>query len=192
MKRILILTAVLVFIAGMSGSALAKRGSGFGAGRMDGPGRLGHDGFGGRSNILSCQKELGLSEDQVAKIQNINFAHQNLMVDFKADLEKAHLKMRQARQTDDATKTSILAIAKDINAIKGKLAEARINHQFDLKAVLSPEQLEKWKQHRMESRGKRGPGMDQRRDGFRRGLVDSDKRPFRGEMRRDGSRIRGI
>jgi len=189
MKKILILTAVMIFIAGMTGLAMAQHGHGFGDRKMDGPGHFGRDGFGGGCNIMGCQKELELSDDQMVKIKEINFAHQNIMIDLKANLEKAHLKMRQTKQADDASKASVLAIAKELNAIKGKMAEAKINHQFDVKAVLTADQLEKWNKCQRECRGKCGPGMGMGMgpEGHPGGFFDPANCPKHGEMPRDGS-----
>lgn len=195
MKRILILTAVLVFIAGLSGSALAQPGQGCSPGKMGGHGRFGHDGFDRGCNILSCQKQLELTDDQMAKIKEINFAHQNVMIDLKADLEKAQLKMRQTQMADEATKAGVLAVAKEINAIKGKMAEARISHRFDLKAVLNADQLKKWKECKAQCQGKCGPGMGmgmgQGPAGAPGAPMDPANCPRHGDMKRDGSCMQG-
>lgn len=144
MKRILILTGIMVFVAVMSTAAYAQHGHGMKAPRGDGHGMWDRGGKMGHCSILGCQKELELTDDQMTKIKDFNFAHQNAMIDFKADLKKAQLKMKQAAHSDNPNKADVLAATKEINAIKGQIAEARVNHRFEIRAVLTAEQLEKW------------------------------------------------
>lgn len=158
MKRILILIAVLVFVAGLTTAALAQHGQGMKAPRAGARGHFDKGGFGGHCGILGCQQELGLTDDQTAKIKELSFAHQNAMIDLKAELKKAQLKMKQDIHAEGATKSDALAAAREINAIKGKISEAQIGHKFDLKGVLNKEQLEKWTQCQMQCGGKCGPG----------------------------------
>ena len=157
MKRILILIGILVFVAGMNTAILAQHGHGMMAPRPDGPGQCDRGDKMGNCSILGCQKELELTDDQMAKIKAIDFAHQTAMIDLRASLEKAQLKKRQAAHADNPTKTDVLVATKEVNDIKGRIAETRVNHRFDLKAVLTAEQLEKWKGCQKQCAGKCGP-----------------------------------
>ena len=123
-----------------------------------GPGGHG-EGMGGGCNLIDCKEVLKLTDDQIAKIKDLNFAHKNQMIDFDAALEKAQLAMRHGMQADSPDKAKVLAAAKEVNAIKGQIAEAKINHQFALTGVLNAEQLKKWKDCKMECRQSCGPGM---------------------------------
>lgn len=126
----------------MGGDRWPGRGMGRGmmAGRGDdddmGPG------MGMCCNLLDC-KDLNLTKEQVKKIQDINFAHRNAMIDQKAALEKAQLKMGEEMKSDSPDKARALAAVKEINGVKAQMAEARITHMFALRGVLTAEQLEK-------------------------------------------------
>lgn len=159
MKRILILTAILVFVAGMNTAILAQHGHGMMAPKADdGPGQWARGGKMGHCSILGCQKELELTDDQLAKIEDLKFAHQNAMIDLRAGLKKAELKMKQEAHADNPSKAAILTATKEITDIKGRIAEARVNHRFDLRAVLTAEQLEKWKDCQKQCVGDCGRG----------------------------------
>ncbi len=158
MKRILILTGILIFVAGMNTAVFAQRGHGMMAPKADGHGQWDKGGMMGHGPILGCQKELELTDDQVAKIKDFSFAHQNAMIDLRADLKKAQLKMKQEAHVDNPSKAAVLAGTKEINVIKGRIAEARVNHRFDVRAVLTAEQLDKWKDCQKNFAGKHGRG----------------------------------
>jgi len=188
MKRILILTAAAVFVMGTA-AALAQPGPGMGHG--DGPG--GHDcmmhgkmGHGqGGCNILTCA-ELELTDDQKEKIRDLMFTHRQEMIDLKASLEKAQLNMHHEMQSDSPDKAKVLAAAKEANTIKGQMAEAKINHRFALRDILTAEQLEKWENCRGKCGGRRDMGMHR---GCRPGMGAGGTGNM--DRRRDGSCVKG-
>jgi Spy/CpxP family protein refolding chaperone len=118
-------------------------------------------GMGMCCNLLHC-KDLNLTKEQIQKIKDINFVHRSAMIDMKAALEKAQLRMREQMSADSPDKAKALAAAREINTVKGQMAEARINHIFSLKGVLTAEQLEKVKACRAGGMCGQGPmGMGQ-------------------------------
>jgi hypothetical protein len=80
------------------------------------------------------------------------------MIDLGADLKKAQLNMKQVAHGDNPVREDVLAAAAEINSIKGQMAAAKIEHKFNLKDVLTKEQLEKWKKCQKQCSGKCGPG----------------------------------
>jgi Spy/CpxP family protein refolding chaperone len=119
-------------------------GMGMGKGMgMRGRGMMGRGGFG------ACAKELNLTDEQKAKIEDLNFANRNAMIDLRASMQKAHLKMQHEMMADTPDKARMLAASKEVNAIQGQIADARINHLFALRAVLTPEQVKKFKECHM-------------------------------------------
>jgi hypothetical protein len=56
--------------------------------------------------------------------------------------------MHREMMADTPDKARLLSASKEVNAIHGQIADARINHLFALRAVLTPEQLKKWKEFR--------------------------------------------
>lgn len=145
MKRILILTACFLLVAT---SMLLAQGEPQSCSKgMQAPGGMSMMGCckgdaGGGCDILKC-KELNLTKDQMAKAEAINFTHRKAMIDLKASLEKARLSMHHEMNGSSPDRAKVLAAAKEVNAIEAKMDEARINHQFDMRALLTPEQLEK-------------------------------------------------
>jgi Spy/CpxP family protein refolding chaperone len=164
MKRTLVFLAMLIFIAipvamgqtpdpaqttsgrgpaGMMGMGM-HRGQDMGMGKGMGMGMRGR-GMMGRGGFGACAKELNLTDDQKAKIEDLNFANRNAMIDLRASMQKAHLKMQHEMMADTPDKARMLAASKEVNAIQGQIADARINHLFAMRAILTPDQLKKWK-----------------------------------------------
>ncbi len=207
MKKILIFTAIAVLAAGLTSVVLAQRGAGMNGDRPNGWfGSERGGGMGGQFGMLACKDSLGLSDAQMTKIKEVNFTHQNAMIDLRASLKKAELKMKQLAQTGTAGKAEMLAASKEITAAKGKIAEARINHMFDLKSVLTKDQLEKWQKCRMGCNSNCGRGMGHFGDGSGMGKGrfgghpgmgnpnaphDPDNCPMKGDGPRDGSGRQG-
>ncbi|MDD4052201.1 MAG: Spy/CpxP family protein refolding chaperone [candidate division Zixibacteria bacterium] len=131
----------------MMGMKCGDMGSGKGMGRGMMRGHGDDDmgpGMGMCCNLLDC-KGLDLTKEQIQKIKDIMFAHKNAMIDLKAALEKAQLRMGQVMKSDSPDKAKALAAAREVNAAKGQMAEARITHMFNMRGVLTAEQLEKVK-----------------------------------------------
>jgi len=171
-----------MMMGGKCGGPMGGHMGGMMPGMMDGGGR-GH-GPRGECNMLGC-KALDLTDDQIAKIKDLNFAHRNKMIDLRASLEKAQLKMRHEMRADSPNKTAVLAAAKQVNAIKGQMAEERINNRFDLRGVLTADQLKKWDDQRGNCCGGFGRGMGPG-SGMGQGFGHGDM-----QRKRDGSCIQG-
>lgn len=143
---------------GMMGPGMGMGCQGGGGGAM--MGRCGDDDDccgGGGCNPLDC-KELNLTKEQTAKIKDLMFTNRTAMIDLKASMEKACLNMCREIQSPTPDRAKALATAREINAIKGKMQEARINNRFDIRGVLTPEQLGKYMSCQSECSPGKGMG----------------------------------
>ncbi|MCP4566349.1 MAG: periplasmic heavy metal sensor [FCB group bacterium] len=152
MKKIIVLAMIAVFIA--APAVMAQVGPMFGQrGGHPGMGQRGFDGGErGMFDLRNCRKELDLSDDQMEKMETIRFEHQNQMIDIRADLKKAQLAKRHEMHSDNPDKNKILLIVKEVSDIKAKMAEMLVNHRFDMRDLLTQEQIDKLKECRMECR----------------------------------------
>jgi Spy/CpxP family protein refolding chaperone len=179
MKRTLILTSLAVLVAVMTTAAMAQPGPGgcghpmMGRGHGDGQMHQGKMAGHGRMErglgVLTMADELGLTDQQIDKIKELSFAHQNTMIDMRAELKKAQLILREEMAADNPDKVSALAAARNVNAIEGKIEEARISHRFEMHDILTAEQLDKLKELRQDRPGRRGPDDRPDRERPRRG-----------------------
>lgn len=151
MRRIIIISALALLVSASIATA------GFRGQR--GPDGRGQDGGRGmrQGNVLAQANELGLTDDQVEKIKDLSYTHRAAMIDFRSQLEKARLEMHHEMQSDNPSQEKVLALTRQMNDIKGQMAEASTRHRFDVRGLLTAEQLDKLKT--LQGPGRGGPGM---------------------------------
>lgn len=120
---------------------------------MPGMGGQHHSGMGrgmmecGQGNCCTSPemaKELGLSEDQVKKIDALALKHRTEMIKMTADLKIAHLEM-QDLMGSSASDSDIKSKAKAVSALRQKIEDAQLTHMLDCRKLLTAEQQKKMK-----------------------------------------------
>ncbi len=93
-----------------------------------------------------------LSKDQVDKMREIKTRYRQETRDLRYELEQKQLEMRKLftdPKTDDAT---LLAKAKELNAVELKLMDKMAEMKIERRKVFTPEQLQKLDRPRMGGR----------------------------------------
>ena len=178
MKRLTLFAALFIFL-----SAAVAQAQMWDCGRPSGPGMRHHDrgpGHGpgdGGFGLLQCKDELNLTDEQEAKIKDINYDFQKGMIDMKAEMQKVRLDKQHEMRLDNPDKGKVLLLTKELNNIRGKMSEARVEHRFALRDVLTKEQIDKLNECRAQchKRDGRGPRFDS---------PDDDARPGKGSRGR--------
>ena len=170
MKRKIIYAVIGVFVIGMIGSvnADAQRGK--------------------RRGMRGGMAALELTDEQKEKMSDLRSAHQKAMVDLRAAHQKARIDLGEVRKQDNPSASDIQAKVDAVTAAQGKIMAREIQHNIDVKNLLTAEQKEKLGERRrggrMEFRGRGGPGFRGRGGpGFRGrgpGFRDDDGPRFRG------------
>ncbi|RKZ08983.1 hypothetical protein DRQ05_00530 [bacterium] len=86
---------------------------------------------------------LNLNEDQKAKIAELKVNHQMDVVEPRAKVKKLNLMLRQELMKAEPSRKNIDSILGKIGDVKALLAKKKIDHLFELKKVLTPEQWKK-------------------------------------------------
>jgi Spy/CpxP family protein refolding chaperone len=170
MKRIIIFLIVVLF----AGTAVAQM-HGHGKGQMGKPGKAGFsncdrgDRFGKAhrpGNILRHAEALELTDQQIDKIKSMQLSNQEAMIDLRADLKKLELRLRSEMHSDSPDKNSVMSINAEIAKLKGQISEMRLSHFFELREILTADQVKKFGELKFEDRpmsqGKGAHGMRQR------------------------------
>lgn len=177
------------FCLAFSGLTLAQGRMGPGPGAMGpgpGPGgpdrppmeRLFHDGHFGRWwNDPHLSQQLGLSDEQKHKMDDIFLQHRLKLIDLDAALEKQQVMLRPMLEADQPDEAKVLAQIDAIAQARAELEKANARMLFDIRKTLTPDQWKKLKAMREE----RGP-MD-----MRRGPGDHSGMRDRGEWGHRGS-----
>lgn len=106
-------------------------------------------------------EKLNLTEEQENKISDLRTSHQKKMADYKAELEKAKIDMRDIRESSDISRNDMIAVVEKLNDIKNRMAIERTNHRMDVYELLNDEQKEIWKEQR-QFKDRHGSGFRSR------------------------------
>jgi protein CpxP len=133
------------------GAACRGGGHAFGMARHD------MSGYGGMTshvlrNLLKHQQDLGLTDDQVTKLKVLALDQDRARIRAHADVQVAERELR-ALVADEKTELSVIeAKVKERESFEAKLSFMGIKAKRDLYAVLNPEQREKQKALRNQTR----------------------------------------
>ena len=125
---------------------------------------------------------LELTDEQKEKMSDLRSAHQKAMIDLRAAHAKARIDLGEIRKQDNPSASDIQAKVDAVTAAQGKIMAREIQHNIDVRNLLTAEQKEKLGEMRRGGRGgpgfrgRGGPGFRGRGPGFR----DTDGPRFRG------------
>ena len=117
-------------------------------------------------------KALDLTEAQRGKLEDMHLSRAKEMARLRADLQIARIDLRATMKQDDPNRAEVKKRVAQVNGVRSKMLERRVDHTLSLKKILSKEQLEKLehmkrKGHRMRRPGPHhGGGPPQRHRGW--------------------------
>jgi protein CpxP len=140
---LVLLSAVAVGATMVSGNAWADRGGDRG-GRCACSGRDGGwEGHGHRGHRLA--KALGLSKEQTEQVKAIFLKHRDGIAPLRKEMVSERRELRNLIQADKPDEAAIREQVKKIAATGGDLAVRRAKMAQEVRAVLTPEQIEKFR-----------------------------------------------
>ena len=151
--KVKLLTGAVAMMMVMLGLSLltARADVGSGHGKAYGTHRThtmsGHQGGAGHylRHLLKHQKEIGLTEDQVARLKTIHLELDRTRIRTEAEVLVAERELAAMVQDDKADLTAIEAKVKQSEALEAGLRLAAIKAKRDAMALLTPEQRGKEK-----------------------------------------------
>lgn len=93
---------------------------------------------------MNLKSQLNLSEDQENKIEALRLSQEESMIKLKSDLELKELEIRKLKSSDRFSRSEMINLTKEINAIKNDMALTRVNHQMDVFELLDQNQRKIW------------------------------------------------
>jgi Spy/CpxP family protein refolding chaperone len=170
--------AALMVAALAAGFALAQPGPGTAApapaGKAQAPMTCGMQGMQsmqgkpGMQGMASMMPDL--TADQQGKMDALKTAHLKEMLPLRTDLQVKEIELGALWRADEPDAKKIVAKVKEIGDIREKMEVARVNHLFDCRKLLTPEQLKAMKKMGM-GRGMMGKGMGRGMRGMMRGQM---------------------
>ena len=111
--------------------------------------------------LLKFKDEIGLSADQVSKIEKIRDSFQERAIKGKADIKILEMKLDNYFAKDQINRTKLISMVKEISRKKTDMHIGLINHLLDVKEILTKDQIDKIdaiKKERMKERMKNRSG----------------------------------
>jgi len=93
---------------------------------------------------MNLKEQLNLSEDQEKKIEDLRLTQEESMIKFRSDLELKELEMRKLKSSEKFSRSEMINLTKEINAIKNDMALTRVKHQMDVYELLDESQRKIW------------------------------------------------
>ena len=110
-----------------------------------------------RRGMRGGMAALELTDEQKEKMSDLRSAHQKAMIDLRATHQKARIDLGEVRKQDNPSASDIQAKVDAVTAAQGKIMAREIQHNIDVKNLLTAEQKEKLGEMRRGGRG--GPGF---------------------------------
>ncbi len=101
-------------------------------------------------------EELGLTDEQVEKLKDADFAFREKKMELKYQLNRLSLQMEKAFTKDAVDEAAVRQLAEKISDLRGKLFTRKIESRLEIRKLLSADQLKKLKTLRFQSKSRRG------------------------------------
>ena len=99
-------------------------------------------------------EKLNLTDQQQTAIEEFRFAHQEKMIDLKANVEKKQLGLKELQSTADFSRGDYISKIEEIISAKNKIKLEKANHHMDVYELLDAEQQETWSKMKMMKEGR--------------------------------------
>jgi Spy/CpxP family protein refolding chaperone len=113
---------------------------------------------------------LGLTDDQIEKMKDIQYNFSKTGIGLRADLKEARLELRHQMAQENADKKEIAKLVDKVAEAEKMVLKHEVDRKLAVKEILTPEQFQKFLQKR-RGMGRDGMGRDgECRQHDRRGL----------------------
>jgi Spy/CpxP family protein refolding chaperone len=93
--------------------------------------------------LLRMKDRIGLTDDQVKKIEKMHDRYMEANIKIKADLQIKELKFKSYLKEDNINRKKMEKMIRDIAQVKTDMQVDHMNYLLDLKTLLTNEQLQK-------------------------------------------------
>lgn len=108
--------------------------------------------------------ELGLTREQIQQIRRINAERKPLIADAQIRLREANRELDRAIYSETASEDDIKLKMKDAQLAQAEVIKVRTMTEYLIRRVLTPEQLEKFRQLRERMMQRRSEPLENRRN----------------------------
>jgi len=134
-----------------------------------------HSGMQGMKGMMHGPAIPDMTPEQMEKMDALRTALVKEMLPLRTDLRVKEIELDALWRADEPDAKKIIAKVKEIGDIREKIEITRINHRFEMRKLMTPEQrkaMKKMGMHRGMMRGKMGRGMGRGMRRMMRGQMD--------------------
>ncbi len=125
----------------------------------------------GAQFLLKNAQKIGLTEEQVNKIEGMDYDHKKMMINTKRDVEMAELDLHSKMKADNLDKNAILQAHDNLQKIRNLMIRSGLEHRLNLLSLLTAEQKKQ-----LPSCGEGAcPGMGKERGAEKKGCHGMEK-----------------
>ena len=125
---------------------------------------------------MELADELGLSDDQVDRLQDMRLEHRMQMIENRAGVQKAHLKVQSLMHDDNAPEQEVMGAIEELSRVQAEMKKTAYRHRQDMKNVLTADQQAKLEELRKDRRQDRQQWRQNRHQGQQGGQQFRDRR----------------
>ncbi|MBU0475929.1 MAG: hypothetical protein KKF62_17425 [Bacteroidetes bacterium] len=144
MKRVFYLLVVILLVVGASLNAQPQNGRGNGMGMGFGSGDRLDGGCGFKAPFERMEANLKLTDDQVAKISDLRFKHENLVIETQNEIQKNRLVVRKMMTDNKIDQKELLKLTSNNSELQAKIKLSRTTMWLDVYNLLDDTQKEQW------------------------------------------------
>ncbi len=148
----LLMSAMLALCLPLAGAAAARPG-GEGEGMID------------LRRLDRIAGELGVDDATLARIKDLAYDAQKRAIGLEAQLQVARMELRRALEDADPDRGKVLGLVDEVGRLDTTLRRERMAAMLDIRALLTPEQVQKLKARRADRRAGRRERREHRRPG---------------------------
>ena len=93
--------------------------------------------------LLRAKDEIGLTADQVAKIEKLHLAYQESSIRGKSEVNVLQIKFDAYLKNDKINRAKVEKMIRDISKLRTDMHVDHINFLLDIRSILTPEQIKK-------------------------------------------------
>ncbi|MBZ0198607.1 MAG: hypothetical protein K8H86_01980 [Ignavibacteriaceae bacterium] len=105
---------------------------------------------------MNVMQRLNLTELQSDKVADLRAAHQEKMIDFRSELQKSKLSLKELTRKGDYSRSDYLSAVSEISKTKEQIATAMAAHRMDVYELLDNAQKEIWNKLDMRKGNRKG------------------------------------
>jgi Spy/CpxP family protein refolding chaperone len=128
--------------------------------------------------LLRNKDEIGLTKDQVTRIEKMQELYQESVIRKQADIKVEELKFRSYLKNDQIDRSKMEKMIRVTAKMRTDSQVDHINYLLDLRNLLTPEQIEKIEALKKERMHKMMRHRDMRKPWGKMGLRERPKRPL--------------